>query len=572
MNILLLDDDPILLPLATKVLTQSRPWKVHAATSLEEALERASMHRVDVVLVDASVGDSFASVVAALSAHPSLKTAKILVLTAKSDTLQTTLPVIAKSPGLSTLVEQLEKHLIAQESLAKSVDAGPSSSAVGPSLVDLALEHAYLDSRSFVFACSLDEPHQILWSNRAWNVWNQNRDRKITALISEDSLRSGDRERARVAAMEAIREKRDVSLSLNVKRSGDAVVSVHAKVFVSEGATRLWVIWQFAESPSIPPAHTELLSSMIDAVRSPLTEVRGSLGMLSGGLFGALNERVNEIVESAILQLDRSMVFLDDATLIEKASRDELRLSLQSTKADELIVLASTAHEVTSSDRSIHTSGAGSSLRVLVDARRVVQALIALLEHAASFSDEGSPPTIVAEGREQCVRFVVAPGRLRAAVSNASPSVDLKPFLSLRVRVARLIVELHNGRWGESSPGNHWIELPQAASGPSNTLRALAKEVVEEVRGELLATLPTQLATIIAGAQEGAVYDAQRRAAVTAHNLRGTAGSCGLTELGRCAGTLEELLRAIQRGERPANETLEQALDALTMAVQQAQR
>ncbi len=560
MNFLVLDDDPILLPLARRVLTQARPWKVFVATTVEEALALASTHPLDVLLVDASVGTSFAAVVGSLQAHPALAKAKIFALTAKVSALRTHLPVLSKDPGLATLVDQIEKQLVYVGSAAVNTQ---------PTLVDRALEHAYEDSRVLVAACSLEDPHVILWGNRAWTEWNRAKHTKVLAVIDAGVLREGDRERMRLAAMEAIREGKEVMLGMNVKRGVDAVVSVHAKVVVPAGAARLWMIWEFAESPSIPPAHVDLLESMMDAVRSPLTEVRGSLGMLAGGLFGALDERVNELVELAILQLDRSMLFLDDAALIELASRDELKLSLQSTKVDELIALASASHEITSSERAVKAATKGSSLRVLVDSRRVGLALVALLEHARAFSNEGTTPVIRAEAREHCVRFTIAPGDGLIAARSAT---DVQPLLALRLRVARLIVELHHGRWGESSPGHHWIELPQSASGPSNTLRALAKEVVDEVRAELLTTLPTQMDTIASGFLPNATSDQLRRAVVTAHNLRGTAGSCGLGELGHCAGRLEDLLREVQKGARPLESTITEAMNQLTESVAKASR
>jgi HPt (histidine-containing phosphotransfer) domain-containing protein len=291
--------------------------------------------------------------------------------------------------------------------------------------------------------------------------------------------------------------------------------------------------------------------------------------MLSGGLFGRLEDRVNELVENAIVQLDRSTRFLDDSVIIERVLRDDFKLSLQATKADDLVLAALNAHEISSSDQPQYPIPSATSLRVMVDVRRVHQALVAFLEYSKQYCAEGSAPTIFVERHEQMVRFTITATKVKSALESTVVDRNESPIW-LRVRVARLLVELHNGTWGQSSQESHWVAFPRLASGPSSALRALAKEVVQELRAELLDTLPQQAEAIRLGLEPECSLELRRRGLVIAHNLRGTAGSCGLSELGVAAGQVEDCYRLTQSGERPDEKLIVAALDALNQAMKHA--
>jgi PAS domain S-box-containing protein len=144
---------------------------------------------------------------------------------------------------------------------------------------------------------------------------------------------------------------------------------------------------------------SEFVSTVSHELRSPLTSIRGALGLLADGAAGELPERARALVEIAHQNSLRLSALIDDLLDVEGMTSGEVRMDQQ---VQDLLPLVRQAIEDNreyarpfgvSLDLDDRTSG----VRVEVDGQRLVQVLTNLLSNAAKYSLRGGAVTVVVE-------------------------------------------------------------------------------------------------------------------------------------------------------------------------------
>ncbi|HEY9420409.1 MAG TPA: ATP-binding protein, partial [Thermoanaerobaculia bacterium] len=225
----------------------------------------------------------------------------------------------------------------------------------------------------------------------------------------------------------------------------------------------------------------DFVSVVSHELRTPLTSIRGSLGLIAGGVAGELPEKAQTLVEIAAKNCERLVRLINDILDVEKIEAGTMGFRFA---AQELMPLVEQAVEINRAfaeelgvELRIVESADGA--RVWADADRVLQVMTNLLSNAAKFSPRGGSVEIAAVRAEA--------GNLRVSVTDHgagippefqpriferfaqadSSSTRQKGGTGLGLSISKAIVERHGGRIGfESEPGvatTFTFELPELA-------------------------------------------------------------------------------------------------------------
>lgn len=321
----------------------------------------------------------------------------------------------------------------------------------------------------------------------------------------------------------------------------------------------------------------ELVSMIAHEVRTPLSAMRASLGLLDAGAMGALTPEQTELVSISARSAERLTRLVNDVLDLEQLARGPV--ALRKVPADLHALLTAAAREVRPVAAACGVLIEEQSIegfRCQIDADRVTQAVVALLGRAVRCSSPGGTVVLRLDA--------ASPGRARLSVRDQSAGLDeeergrlFQRFervdvacgeTGLGLAIVRSIVEQHGGELGvESERGQGttlWFEL-DAQTPPMSALAARwTQEAVAEARREFLAALVTlrdALTTLGLQLDDGGARDRLRG---IAHRIAGTAGTCGLCDLSDRARIVEERCEAPTadaRSLRAPHEALLAAID-----------
>ncbi|MBL0141203.1 MAG: PAS domain S-box protein [Betaproteobacteria bacterium] len=214
-------------------------------------------------------------------------------------------------------------------------------------------------------------------------------------------------------------------------------------------------------------------------LRTPLTAMRGSLGLLAGGIVGELPDEARPLVEIALQNSDRLWRLVNDLLDIEKMSAGQLEFRVEAIAWQEALREAVDASRglMQQYDVSFELEPVG-DLRVLGDNDRLSQVLSNLILNAAKFS---APGGMVSVGAQR-----LPGGGVRTRVRDRGPGIPesfrsriFQPFsqadsgdsrtkggTGLGLAISREIVTRLGGAIGfDDAPGGgtiFWFDLPEA--------------------------------------------------------------------------------------------------------------
>ncbi len=229
---------------------------------------------------------------------------------------------------------------------------------------------------------------------------------------------------------------------------------------------------------------SEFISTVSHELRTPLTSIRGALGLIEGGIAGALPSMAIEMVQIARQNADRLVRLINDILDLEKMEAGKLVLRLQDVGPEHLVAQTLDSMRAVAAEAGVRLQSA-LNLRENIrgDEDRIVQVLTNLLGNAVKFSPAGSVVTVrAAMAAGQRARFEVSDqgpgipqaqmGRLFGKFQQLDASDGrLNGGTGLGLAISKAIVERHGGTIGvESEPGvgsTFWFELPlQEATEP----------------------------------------------------------------------------------------------------------
>lgn len=133
---------------------------------------------------------------------------------------------------------------------------------------------------------------------------------------------------------------------------------------------------------------SEFVSTVSHELRTPLTSIRGSLGLISGGVAGKLPDAVMNLVGIAKNNCERLIRLINDILDIEKIESGKMQLNLQVIDLKPLLVQALAANEGFGAAKNVKLRLVcpDATIRVNADSDRLTQVITNLLSNAVKFS------------------------------------------------------------------------------------------------------------------------------------------------------------------------------------------
>jgi signal transduction histidine kinase len=209
----------------------------------------------------------------------------------------------------------------------------------------------------------------------------------------------------------------------------------------------------------------EFLSVVGHELRTPLTSIRGSLGLLEGGVLGELPQDAANMVAVATVNTDRLVRMINDILDIERMAAGRLSLEPDAVDAAELVSQSIQVVQATADAAGVTLRNDAARIMVFADPDRIVQALVNLLGNAVKFSTRGGVVTVTASSDDEGALFSVTdtgrgiPADRLEGIFERFRQVDAsdareKGGTGLGLPIARGIVNQHGGRmWVESREG-----------------------------------------------------------------------------------------------------------------------
>ncbi len=202
----------------------------------------------------------------------------------------------------------------------------------------------------------------------------------------------------------------------------------------------------------------EFISVVGHELRTPLTSIRGSLGLLEGGVFGELPEEAKSMVSLAVGNTDRLVKLVNDVLDLERMGAGRMELELAPVSASSLVRNAMQIVQMTATEATVTlATDFTTQPTVVADADAIVQVLVNLLGNAIKFSARWSTITVTVTCEQEHARFAVTdagrgiPGDQLEAIFERFHQVDSsdareKGGSGLGLAIARDIVDRHGGR------------------------------------------------------------------------------------------------------------------------------
>lgn len=257
----------------------------------------------------------------------------------------------------------------------------------------------------------------------------------------------------------------------------------------------------------------EFVSTVSHELRTPLTSIRGSLGLLAGGVLGPLTPDASEIVAVAERNVLRLIGLINDILDLERLEGGRLEIRLEPVQASAVVARAVEAVRGAAEAAGLRVEIEGVAGTVRGDADRLVQVLVNLLGNATKFAPAGSALTVRTIPAGASCEFQVedrgrgVPEALREAIFERYRQVEAgddraKGGAGLGLAICKSIVEQHGGSIGVRSEAGRgstfWFRIPFGSaprlSGTGHSTRPRAVVLLVDDDEELLAILSLRLA------------------------------------------------------------------------------
>lgn len=209
---------------------------------------------------------------------------------------------------------------------------------------------------------------------------------------------------------------------------------------------------------------SEFVSTVSHELRTPLTSIRGSLGLVAGGVTGELSVQARELIDVAYKNTERLLALINDILDIEKIQSGKMDYHFKPQALMPLIeqVIASNAGYAEQYNITYQLTAGLHGVMVNVDGERLMQVMSNLLSNAAKFSHAGGRVEVAVTVDKQRVRVAVTdhgvgiPDEFRERIFDKFTQADSsdtrhKGGTGLGLSISKAIIEMMHGELGFDS-------------------------------------------------------------------------------------------------------------------------
>jgi CheY-like chemotaxis protein/two-component sensor histidine kinase len=224
---------------------------------------------------------------------------------------------------------------------------------------------------------------------------------------------------------------------------------------------------------------SEFVSTVSHELRTPLTSIRGSLGLIAGGVAGPLPDAAQSLIDIAKNNCERLIRLINDILDSEKIESGKMTFDMRVVELKPLLeqVLADNEGFAAQHKVRLALAAPAEALHVNIDPDRLNQVVTNLVSNAVKFSPADSTVEVRAGRAGNRIRVEVQDrgpgipdefrGRIFQKFSQADSSdARLKGGTGLGLSIAKAIVERLDGIIGfTSKPGagtTFYFELPES--------------------------------------------------------------------------------------------------------------
>ena len=232
-----------------------------------------------------------------------------------------------------------------------------------------------------------------------------------------------------------------------------------------------------SERHAVEKLKAEFISTVSHELRTPLTSIRGSLGLLAGGVLGDLSDEAREMVTIAERNCVRLIGLVNDILDLERLEQGRLHMEMGEVGFADVLARTREAVQAFAAERQVAVEMEATTVTVQGDDGRLVQVLVNLVSNAVKFSPAGTAVRVTVRESGGRVRVEVVdrgrgvPASHRTAIFERFRQVESsdardKGGSGLGLAICKAIVEQHGGEIGvESEDGRgstFWFEIPSA--------------------------------------------------------------------------------------------------------------
>ncbi|MBD3662599.1 PAS domain S-box protein [Sulfitobacter sp. TSTF-M16] len=154
---------------------------------------------------------------------------------------------------------------------------------------------------------------------------------------------------------------------------------------------------------------SEFISTVSHELRSPLTAIKGSMGLLLSNAVGELPSKAHELLEIAHRNADRLVLIINDILDLEKISSGNMDFDSQAVDICALVRESNAANALIQNRFSldVQTTGIGTPIILHTDPDRIIQVLNNFLSNACKFSKPSGRIEIAVADTDDHVRVSV---------------------------------------------------------------------------------------------------------------------------------------------------------------------
>lgn len=208
------------------------------------------------------------------------------------------------------------------------------------------------------------------------------------------------------------------TLELAARRKDGAEVPIEISIARGENASGVFfaaIVRDIEDRKKVERLKNEFVSTVSHEMRTPMTSIHGSLGLLVSGRLGSLPPQAQTLVEIAHKNSERLIRLINDILDVERIESGHMPFHVRPVSLATLVQQAADATRPYAQQLGVEIDLAPSaSPMVLADPDRLIQVLTNLLSNAVKFSPSGSSVTVQLSRVE---------GHGRISVSDRGPGI-----------------------------------------------------------------------------------------------------------------------------------------------------